>query len=48
MRPDWEQISGADTGGGERRAGILAISLLPLASKPPLAFSKVEVISVFV
>lgn len=38
-----EQIEGV----GQRQAGILAISLAPLASKHPLAFSKVELISVF-
>lgn len=35
-------------GVGQRPAGIPAISLAPLASKHPLAFSKVELISVFV
>lgn len=38
-----EQIEGV----GQRRAGILAILLLPLASKHPLALSKVKPIIVF-
>ena len=37
-----EQIEGV----GQRRVEILAISLVPWASKHPLAFSKVELVSV--
>lgn len=48
VEPDWEWISGTDRGVGQRRAGILAILLVPLASKHPLAFSKVNSIIVFV
>lgn len=39
-----EQIEGV----GQRQAGLLALSLVTLASKHPLAFSKVELMTVFV